>query len=134
MEVQINIDVPDLERAIRFYREALGLQPQRRLFAGTVAELHGASSTIYLLANAEGSSPFPLSTATRNYRRHWTPVHIDFVVDDLEKALERAQQAGAAIETGPQSYPWGRLATLSDPFGNGFCLLQWSGHGYDEAD
>jgi hypothetical protein len=27
---------------------------------------------------------------------------------------------------------WGRLARLSDPFGNGLCLVQFLGRGYDE--
>jgi hypothetical protein len=26
---------------------------------------------------------------------------------------------------------WGRIALLSDPFGHGFCLLQFEGAGYD---
>jgi predicted enzyme related to lactoylglutathione lyase len=30
-----------------------------------------------------------------------------------------------------QEKQWGRLALMSDPFGNGFCLLQLQGAGYD---
>ena len=44
-----NIDVPDLEAAIKFYRQALGFRLGRRLFEGTVAEMLGASSPICLL-------------------------------------------------------------------------------------
>jgi hypothetical protein len=29
-------------------------------------------------------------------------------------------------------HAYGRLALLADPFGNGFCLLEFSGRGYDE--
>jgi catechol 2,3-dioxygenase-like lactoylglutathione lyase family enzyme len=36
-----NIDVPDLETAIEFYHQALGLRLGRRLFEGTVAEMLG---------------------------------------------------------------------------------------------
>ena len=32
-----------------------------------------------------------------------------------------------------QTFPWGRMATLSDPFGHGFCLIQFAGGGYDDA-
>jgi catechol 2,3-dioxygenase-like lactoylglutathione lyase family enzyme len=48
----VNIDVPDLSTAIEFYCEALGLRLARKLFEGTVAELLGGSSPIYLLAKA----------------------------------------------------------------------------------
>lgn len=27
---------------------------------------------------------------------------------------------------------WGRLANLADPFGQGLCLIQFIGRGYDE--
>jgi predicted enzyme related to lactoylglutathione lyase len=131
MHTLINIDVPDLQAAIRFYQDGLGLQLGRMLFSGTVAEMTGASSPIYLLAKASGSRPAARASGSREYARHWTPVHIDFVVDDLAAAVQRAQAAGATLESGPDAFSWGRLATLSDPFGHGFCLLQWSGAGYD---
>jgi catechol 2,3-dioxygenase-like lactoylglutathione lyase family enzyme len=38
----INVDVDDLEKAIEFYRSALGLTLKRRLFNDTVAEMAGA--------------------------------------------------------------------------------------------
>jgi enamine deaminase RidA (YjgF/YER057c/UK114 family) len=55
------------------------------------------------------------------------------VVDNLEKAIEKAEKAAAKLEAPPQSFAWGSLANLSDPFGHGLCLLQWSGRGYDEV-
>ena len=127
-----NVDVDDLERAIEFYRR-LGLRPGRRLFAGAVAEMLGGSSPIYLLARPAGSPATGDGSASRDYRRHWTPVHLDFVVDDLEGAVGRARAAGARIEGDIQSHPWGRMVTLSDPFGHGVCLLQFVGRGYDEV-
>jgi predicted enzyme related to lactoylglutathione lyase len=131
MEALINIDVPDLERAIRFYEDGLGLRLSRKLFSGTVAEMAGAPSAIYLLAKPEGSAPTPSAAQPRAYSRHWTPVHLDFVVDDLDSAVAKAQRAGARLEAGPEALEWGRQATLSDPFGHGLCLIQWSGSGYD---
>ena len=59
-------------------------------------------------------------------------MHLDFVVEDLGKALARAREAGATVESEVQTHAWGRLALLADPFGNGFCLLQFTGRGYDE--
>ena len=133
MDALINIDVPNLEQAIGFYEAAVGLRLSRKLFGGNVAEMIGAPSPIYLIAKPEGSSPIPEAGHGRTYTRHWTPVHLDFVVDDLKKAIEKATKAGAKLEAPSKSFAWGRLATLSDPFGHGLCLLQWSGRGYDEV-
>ena len=133
MELVVNIDVDDIDRAIAFYTGALGLTLARRLFEGTVAELSGATSTIQLLLKPAGSAALPGHAAARDYARHWTPVHLDFAVDDLSRAVERAVRAGATLEGDVQSHRWGRLATMSDPFGHGLCLLQFVGRGYDEA-
>jgi len=133
MQLLVNVDVDDIERAIEFYRAAFALRLGRRLFDGSVAELIGASSKIYLLAKPAGSLPWRQATSARDYRRHWTPVHLDFEVADLEAAVERAVAAGARLENEPRSFDWGRLAMLSDPFGHGFCLLQFTGRGYDEV-
>jgi predicted enzyme related to lactoylglutathione lyase len=105
----------------------VGLRLERRLFDGTVAEM---SSRICLVEKAAGTLPFPAAAAGRDYGRHWTPVHVDFTVGELEGSLERAVKAGARLEDGPEAYPWGRIATLSDPFGNGFCLIEWKAGGY----
>ncbi len=94
-------------------------------------ELLGAGAPIYLLSNAAGSTPFPGSKEKRHYSRHWTPVHLDFV-SDLESSANRAQAAGASVESAIETHPWGRIARLADPFGSGFCPLQFSRGGYDE--
>ncbi|HEY0094307.1 MAG TPA: VOC family protein, partial [Archangium sp.] len=56
----------------------------------------------------------------------------DFTVTDLEAAVQRARAAGATLERDIQEQKWGRMANLADPFGNGFCLLEFRGRGYDE--
>jgi predicted enzyme related to lactoylglutathione lyase len=129
-DLLVNVDVGDLDKATRFYCAAFDLRVGRR-FEGA-AELLGASAPIYLLSKAPGTRATPGSDEKRRYGRHWTPVHLDFVVADVEQALARAQAAGAALESGIESHAWGRLALLADPFGNGFCLLQFTGRGYDE--
>jgi predicted enzyme related to lactoylglutathione lyase len=131
MQVLINVDVDDLDRAIAFYTTALGLRVERRLFDGSVAEMAGATSKMYLMAKPPGSPTSSRASSVRDYRRHWTPVHLDFEVDDVSAAVERAVAAGAKLEGDIQSFSWGRHATLSDPFGHGFCVLQFSARGYD---
>ena len=133
MQLVVNIDVDDLEKAIAFYSTGLGLRLTRRLFDDSVAEMSGASSTIQLLLKPAGSSPASSIPATREYKRHWTPVHLDFAVEDISAAVDRAVHAGATLEGTVQSHAWGHLATLSDPFGHGFCLLQFVRTGYDEV-
>jgi len=129
MDVLINIDVPDLAAAIAFYSEAFGLTVARRLGAH-VAELEGSSARLYLLEAAAGS--VGAGHDLRRYDRHWTPVHLDVAVDDLDDALARAVRAGASAETEIRNETWGRIVQLADPFGHGFCLIQFLGRGYDE--
>jgi lactoylglutathione lyase len=126
----VNVDVDDLEAAVRFYTEALGLRVGRR-FSGGGIELVGAEVPIYMLVAAPGSIPFRGATARRDYGRHWTPVHLDFAVDDIEAGVARAVAAGARVEGPIEQHPYGKLAILADPFGHGFCLLQFEGRGYD---
>jgi catechol 2,3-dioxygenase-like lactoylglutathione lyase family enzyme len=125
----VNIDVEDLDRGIRFYCDALGLRVGRR-FDGWV-ELVGPGAPIYLLPKAAGTEAFPKGEK-RHYRRHWTPVHLDFVVTDIRKAIDRALAEGAKLERDVTVHAYGKLALLADPFGNGFCLIEFTGRGYDE--
>jgi len=131
--ILINIDVDDLPRAIAFYAAAFGLAPARR-FGDDAVEMLGLAAPLYLLANAAGTLAIPGEPRRRrNYSRHWTPVHLDFVVDDVHAALERALNAGATLDQPLTAKPFGQIAVLSDPFGNGFCLLEFTGRGYDEV-
>lgn len=129
MDLLINIDVPDLDRAVRFYTEAFGLAVTRRFGAGA-AELSGWPARLYLLQQPEGSRG--AGADLRRYERHWTPIHLDVVVDDVEAMLSRAVAAGARAETDIRTAPYGRIVTLADPFGHGFCLIEFTGRGYDE--
>ena len=129
MSLLVNIDVDDLESATRFYCDGLGLKIGRR-FDGWI-ELVGAAAPIYLLPKMAGTPVSPASSQERDYRRHWTPVHLDFVVSDIRAAIERALQAGAKLERDVATHAYGLLALLADPFGNGFCLIEFRGRGYD---
>lgn len=130
MRILVNIDVPELEPAIDFYRRAFGLRLQRRL-GSKVAEMRGAEAPIYLLEKAAGTPAAGATRQPRDYARHWTPVHLDVVVDDADLAVERAVAAGARLEDPAVSHDWGRIAHLSDPYGHGICILQFLGQGYD---
>ena len=126
----LNIDVPDMELGIAFYTAAFGLEVGRRFGAGFV-ELVGRDVPIYLLRTDAGSPIGPAGGDVRRYGRHWSPVHADFVVEEMDSAIARAAAAGAIQEGETCDAPYGRLAMFADPFGHGFCLIEFNALGYD---
>jgi predicted enzyme related to lactoylglutathione lyase len=131
MSLLVNIDVDDLEKAVRFYSSAFGLKVGRR-FGALGAEMLGSSAPIYLLVKPPGTPGSCTISQSRSYERHWTPVHLDFVVEEIESAVQKAISAGARLENAVTAHEWGKLALLADPFGHGFCFVQFLGRGYDE--
>ena len=135
MDFLVNLDVDDLKRGIDFYVQAFGLEVGRR-FGDDGVELIGGPASIYLLKKTSGSTAYatkePVSGAQRHYMRHWTPVHLDVVVKDIDTAVKRAIAAGATQEQPTTADHWGKLALMADPFGHGFCFVQFLNRGYDE--
>ena len=131
MDLIVNIDVDDLSKAVAFYQAAARLRVGRR-FGSFGVEMLGTSSPIYLLVKAGGTKPSTNTDEVRRYRRHWTPVHVDFVVPEIEVAVNRALEAGATIEGEIETHNWGREAHMADPFGHGICFIEFLGRGYDE--
>lgn len=126
----LNIDVPDIAAAEHFYTRALGLTVGRR-FGADFVELLGADAPIYLLRKAAGTVIGPAGGDMRRYGRHWSPIHPDYVVADIDAAIARAVAAGAVQEGETRDASYGRLAMFADPFGHGFCLIQFNEVGYD---
>lgn len=131
MQVLVNIDADDLDAAIAFDVAAFGLEVRRR-FGASGAELVGGAAPLYLLAKPAGTPAFAKSGQQRSYERHWTPVPLDFVVEAIDGAVQKANAAGAQLEGAVTVHPWGKLALMADPFGHGFCFVQFCGRGYDE--
>jgi predicted enzyme related to lactoylglutathione lyase len=129
-DLLVNIDVPDVAAAERFYTRAFGLKVTRRFGADGV-ELTGWPVKIYLLAKAAGT--LGAGGDARRYDRHWSPVHLDVVVEDIDQALMRALSAGAVAESEVRTDIWGHIVLLADPFGHGICLIQFHNRGYDEV-
>jgi len=86
---------------------------------------------LFLLRKAAGT--IGAGESRRIYDRHWTPIHFDVVVEDINAALERALDAGALLEQEIRTNVWGKIAVLADPFGHGFCLIEFINRGYDEV-
>jgi predicted enzyme related to lactoylglutathione lyase len=128
MSLLLNIDVPDVAAAERFYLAAFGLTVGRR-FGDDFVELLGWPAPVYLLRKEMGTDG--AGGDRRRYARHWTPVHADIAVDDLDAAVDRAVAAGAIVERAAAGAAYGRIAMLADPFGHGFCLIEFDARGYD---
>lgn len=126
----VNIDVPDLHAAEAFYAAGFGVRPGRR-FGDAAVELLGLDAPLYVLSRADDADAGTSRADRARHHRHCTPVHLDVAVGDLDAALARATAAGAIVEKPARDAGYGRIATLADPFGHGFCLIQFSPEGYD---
>jgi predicted enzyme related to lactoylglutathione lyase len=121
--ISIGIDVPDMDQGVRFYTEAFGFSRLSEPYPGVVV-LKAANIHIALLERRPQTRPSPNAKNDRDYSRHWTPVHLDIHVDNLETALNKALKAGAIKEQLFRNAEHGPVAFCADPFGNGFCILE----------
>lgn len=124
VRISVSIDVSNMDKGVLFYTKALGCEELRR--GPEISKLATENSDIYLLEKEQGSNPLLKGTAVRKFERHWTPVHLDFVVPNIESKLALIQEFGGLHE-GSESGDWGSIAFCADPFGNGFCLVQSTG-------
>lgn len=122
MKYSVTIDVPDIDEGLRFYRDALGLVEVARPIS-TYVILACGGSQVGLMEKAAGTRPAKGSSDVRRYERHWTPVHIDFHVEQFETALTKVTDAGARCEQRFEGAGRPPIAFCSDPFGNGFCIV-----------
>ena len=122
MRLEICIDVDDVDRAVEFYGRGLGLELVEHHPDWAQAKL--GEQTFWIM----GVTPGPDGPISRDYRRHWTPIHLDFVVDDIDAAVERALAAGGRLDREITRNPRrADLANLSDPAGNGIDLVRRHG-------
>ncbi|MFB7502279.1 VOC family protein [Streptomyces broussonetiae] len=110
----VTLPVSDQDRALRFYRDVLGLavtadrdMPQGRWLQ--VAP-EGAR-TVFTLAGP-GMGDFEPGSARG----------IMLVTTDVDADCARLTGAGTEVR-GPDELPWGRMASFTDPDGNGLMLL-----------
>ena len=121
IKVSISIDVADLKQAKTFYIEALGCVKLRDQGADMIV-LSTENCELYLQEKPAGTKPFKVSEAPRDYSRHWTPVHLDFLTENVDETVKKIIALGGTHEGG-ESGDWGSIAYCADPFGNGFCVI-----------
>jgi len=122
-KITVCIDCSDMDSAIQFYTKALGCELINE--GEEYSELVSDGLTIYLGKNAAGTNPLMSGEAVRSYERHWTPVHLDFIVTNIEECIPLIEQYGG-VKEGDKNGEWGSIAFCADPFGNGFCVMQYS--------
>ncbi|MEO5867014.1 MAG: VOC family protein [Sphingomonas sp.] len=122
MQYSVSIDVPQIDEGLAFYRDALGFSEIARPIPIYVI-LKCGDSRIGIMEKKAGTKPAKGADDVRRYERHWTPVHIDFHVDDFDAFLEKALNAGAKCEQKFEGGGRPTTAFCSDPFGNGFCVI-----------
>lgn len=121
IRISVSIDVSDLKKAEIFYIEALGCKKIRDQGDDMVV-LAVENSDIYLQEKKPGTKPTPSDSVVRNYDRHWTPIHLDFLCDNVDEIVLEVIKCGGSHEGG-DSGDWGSIAYCADPFGNGFCII-----------
>jgi predicted enzyme related to lactoylglutathione lyase len=108
----VTVPVADLDRGLEFYRDHLGHELLWRN-----DELGQAG-----LRLPESRTELVLSTSLE-YVPNW-------LVTSVDDAVEIVVTAGGTVLTEPIQIPVGRLAVVSDPFGNALVLLDLSAGRY----
>lgn len=119
-KISISIDVSNLQQAETFYTQALACKKLRD--QGGMSVLSTENCEIYLQEKASDTQAAPSPAAKRDYRRHWTPIHLDFITEHVDEVVKKILQYGGQQEGGEQG-DWGSIAYCVDPFGNGFCVI-----------
>jgi catechol 2,3-dioxygenase-like lactoylglutathione lyase family enzyme len=104
------IPVTDIERALRFYRDALGF----------VVAFTNGDPVSFAVIN-QGDAQLHLSVQPEKAGE----IHAHLMVDDLDSIHEALRQAGIPIHQPPTVQPWGlRDLVVADPDGNSFEIAQ----------
>ena len=122
VSIHVSIDVPDLSMGLRFYDRVFGFAETARPFP-TMAVLDARNATICLHEKPAGTRPTPAADVVRGYHRHWTPVHLDLHVAELDPVLALIRQEGGQIEREFRTEGPKPVAFCADRFGHGFCVI-----------
>jgi methylmalonyl-CoA/ethylmalonyl-CoA epimerase len=119
----VGIAVPDLESALAFYRDVLGLQPHQPevVDGATIVALSFGDAEVELLAPVEADSPIGKFLARRGPGIH----HICYRVPDLDAALEACRKAGyRLVDEVPRNGAAGRRIAFVHPKATAGILLE----------
>lgn len=107
--------VSDLDRAIGFYRDVIGVPLRFRADAYAEFATEGAKFALFPRSELPGlighyAPPDPAP---------WPQGEVAFFVDDVDREHARLQDAGVPVLAPPTDRPWGeRTLHVADPDGN----------------
>ena len=111
----INIGVSDLDRAVSYYRDVVGLPLEFSEPSHSYARFRIGEVNFGVIAH-DLSDPEAAAFTGRH-------TGLNLAVADLDAAVAELKSRGAAFAMEPTRQPWGAtLAVLSDPDGNLFYL------------
>jgi len=116
MELRVVLTVPDVDEALAFYRDGLGLEQIADWSGegGRVILLEAGHATLELFDERQAESVDRIE-AGRRVSGH---VRLAVEVDDLDRTQQRLVGAGAEVEAAPVVPPWGgRNVRLRTPDG-----------------
>ena len=119
----VGVAVPDLEAALGFYRDVLGLEPGAPEVAdgATIVSLRLGDSDVELLSPRNADGPVARFLARRGPGIH----HICYRVADLDAALAACRTAGyQLIDEIPRTGAGGRRIAFVHPRATGGILLE----------
>lgn len=106
------IRVDDVSEALHFYSDVFGLKPiwedERAGQAGLLFPESDSEVVLHTDPNIPGQ------------------VEVHYLVDDVERALQKYTAQGCSILAGPFHARMGKGAVIQDPFGVRLCLLDRS--------
>ncbi|MFI8069835.1 VOC family protein [Streptomyces sp. NPDC086033] len=110
----VTLPVSDQDRALRFYTDVLGLTvtADRDLPQGRWLQVAPEGAQTVFTLSGPGMGDFEPGSARG----------IMLVTTDVDADCARLAEAGTPVQ-GPDELPWGRMASFTDPDGNGLMLL-----------
>ena len=110
----VTLPVSDQDRALRFYTDVLGLTvtADRDLPQGRWLQVAPEGAQTVFTLSGPGMGGFEPGSARG----------IMLVTTDVDADCARLTEAGTPVQ-GPDELPWGRMASFTDPDGNGLMLL-----------
>jgi len=117
-----NMIIKDAAKAIDFYKKAFGVEELNRICAPDGKIMHAClkigDSTIFLCDEMDDASCGASPSTLKNCH---AVLHV--FVPDVDKAFQKAVDAGATAVMPPMDMFWGdRYSRLTDPFGQGWSL------------
>ncbi|WP_328977615.1 VOC family protein [Streptomyces canus] len=110
----VTLPVSDQDRALRFYTDVLGLTvtADRDLPQGRWLQVAPEGAQTVFTLSGPGMGGFEPGSARG----------IMLVTTDVDADCARLTEVGTPVQ-GPDELPWGRMASFTDPDGNGLMLL-----------